>query len=141
MRMFRVLTTLAASLIAIPLPGHADEIPPCDPIPGVETRTLQSDMPVALTKALTEKLGDIAPPGADFDVTDVDVIGRSRRLIFVWARGARWVVATEHGGRGYNDPVFAFDIDPDRSVARLIAERIAYPSTVCSTAQDLLILK
>jgi hypothetical protein len=64
---------------------------------------------------------------------DVVVTGHNRRLIFIWSRGDRWVIATEHGGRGYNDPIFAYAVSSDGLKATLLAERTAYPDTVCST--------
>ena len=94
--------------------------------------------PPTLTRALKDRLGDIAAPGAAFDATDVIITGRSRRLIFIWNREKRWIVATEHGGRGYNDPLFAYDLgQEDRSVT-LAQERVAFPDTLCSTAISLL---
>jgi hypothetical protein len=64
--------------------------------------------------------------------------GQNRRLIFVRVHGTRWVIATEHGGRGYNDPVFAYDVDPDGSSAKLVGEQVAMPDTLCATAKKLL---
>ncbi len=62
----------------------------------------------------------------------------NRRLIFIWTRGNVWVVATEHGGRGYNDPILAYQLDSNGLHATLIAERLAVPKTVCSTSEELL---
>jgi hypothetical protein len=42
--------------------------------------------------------------------TGVDT-GRNRRAIFVWTRGLEYVVATEHDGIAYNDPVFLYRLD------------------------------
>jgi hypothetical protein len=50
-------------------------------------------------------------------------------------------VATEHGGRGYNDPIFAYDVSEDGQDATFVAERIAIPQTICHTASGLLRLK
>jgi hypothetical protein len=62
-------------------------------------------------------------------------------LIFIWSRGDRWVIATEHGGRGYNDPIFSYAVSSDGLKATLLVERAAYPDTVCSTAEELLNLQ
>lgn len=99
--------------------------------------TLQTP-PLPLLQALKERIGEVAPPGATFDATDVVMTGQNRRLIFVWNLGRKWIVATEHGGRGYNDPIFAYDLDQDGGRATLVQERIAFPDTVCSTAASLL---
>jgi hypothetical protein len=87
---------------------------------------------------LREHIGELAEPGTKFDATDVVVTGRNRRLIFVWYLGKRWIVATEHGGRGYNDPIFAYDLSQDGQSATLVQESIAFPKTVCSTASSML---
>jgi hypothetical protein len=94
--------------------------------------------PPALLRALKQRVGELVPPGERFDATDVVVTGRDRRLIFIWTVGTRWIVATEHGGLGYNDPIFAYDLSQDGRDATLMAERIAFPHSVCSTASELL---
>jgi hypothetical protein len=120
------------------LHASADRPPSCASPPGVETRSFSTDLPVGLSKALAERLGDVAQPGARFDSTDVVMTGRNRRVIFVWMRGPRWVVATEHGGRVYNDPIFAFDVTANGAEARLVEQKIAFPESVCATALSLL---
>jgi hypothetical protein len=65
--------------------------------------------------------------------------GKNRRLIFIWNRDTRWIVAIERGGLGYNDPVFAFEIGQDHK-AVLVREETAFPNTVCSTASSLLVI-
>jgi hypothetical protein len=99
------------------------------------------DAPPALAQALKERLGEVVPVGAPFDSADVIRIGKNRRLIFIWNRGTRWVVATEHGGLGYNDPVFAFEVDQNNGdKVSLVREETAFPDTVCSTASSLLVI-
>jgi hypothetical protein len=83
-------------------------------------------------------IGELVPPGGEFDATDAVAVGRDRRLIFVWNAGRRWVVATENGGIGYNNPMFAFDLNQGSPIATPVAERFAVPRTVCPTANDLL---
>jgi hypothetical protein len=127
------------SLGHIRLDGLAfDVIPVCSLPMGVASYSDQKVMPVTLRDAVKQKLGDLMPPGSPFDSTDVATTGHNRRLIFIWARRNRWVVATEHGGRGYNDPVFAYEVGPNRQQAKLIAERTAVPSSVCATAEEVL---
>ena len=119
----------------------ADIIPPCRLPIGVVSTARQEDMPASLRRAVREKLGPVVSPTSPFDGTDVVVTGHNRRLIFIWSRGDRWVIATEHGGRGYNDPIFAYAVSSDGLKATLLAERTAYPDTVCSTAEVLLNLQ
>jgi hypothetical protein len=115
-----------------------DVIPACRLPLGVASYADQKDMPATLRAAVKQQLGDLVPPTSPFDSTDVVTTGHNRRLIFIWARGSRWVVATEHGGSGYNDPIFAYEIGPNGQRAKLIAERTAYPDSVCLTAEELL---
>ena len=91
-----------------------------------------------MAQALTERIGEVVPAGAKFDATDLVMIGKNRRLIFIWNMGRRWVVATERGGIGYNDPIFAFDLSDDGRKATFVQERVAFPETVCATASSLL---
>jgi len=85
----------------------------------------------------------MAAPGARYDLGD-DLgffsTGLDRRLLFVWHRGKRWIVATERGGRGYYDPIFAYDLSQDGQSATLVQEQNAFPDTVCSTASNLVTL-
>lgn len=134
-----VATDADGSLHTARLHGVAlDVIPVCRLPKGVAPYSDQKDMPVALRDAVKQKLGELVPPNSPFDATDVATTGHNRRLIFIWARGYRWVVATEHGGRGYNDPIFGYEVSPNGQQATLIAERTAVPSSVCLTAEELL---
>jgi hypothetical protein len=118
----------------------AHRVPPCRLLPnGVSVVSRLDDAPAPLVQALTEHVGEVVPAGALFDTTDVIVFGKNRRLIFIWNRGTRWVVATEHGGIGYNDPVFAFEINQNDGKAILLQEEVAFPNTLCATASALLV--
>jgi hypothetical protein len=130
--------TMTALIWAASIPARADEIPPCAPPQSVQAHTFPDGLPLALRSALKNQLGEIVPPGERFDATDVVITGKNRRAIFVWARGQRWVVATEHGGRGYNDPVFAFDMSANASKPMQVAAETAFPHTVCATARKLI---
>jgi hypothetical protein len=131
--------SLAVFLLATALSSlaRADIIPPCALPNGVAAKSLENDAPPALLRALSERVGELVPPGGRFDATDVLVTGKNRRLIFVWNAGQRWIVATEHGGRGYNDPIFVYDLSDDGRTATLVLERLAFPNTVCTTATKL----
>jgi len=89
-----------------------------------------------LAATLKQRIGELAPPNARFDSTDMAKTGHNRRLIFIWAIGNQWVVATEHGSIAYNDPIFAYVISADGHNAYLVEERIAFPRTVCPTARE-----
>ena len=132
----------AAVVAGIVKPAIADEIPACSAPAGVEVRPFPMDLPTGLQQALSDKFGEIVPPGGKFNATDAFGPGRptqQRRAIFVWQRGQKWIVASEHGGLGYNDPVWAFEVSSDGSSAKLMVERIAFPLTVCETATALVL--
>jgi len=132
----------ASSSVTISHAGLAgisfDVIPGCHLPAGVVAHTDEKEMPAALRDAVKQKLGYLVPPTVPFDATDVAMTGHNRRLIFIWVRGSVWVVATEQGGRVYNDPILAYQLDPKGLQVKLVAERIAAPNTVCSTAEELL---
>jgi hypothetical protein len=134
----RQLTALVIVLFSAMCPARADTIPYCPLAQGVEERPFGDGVPSVLRDALADKIGTFARPGEPFDSTDIVMTGQSRRLIFVRVHGTRWVIATEHGGRGYNDPVFAYDVDADGSSAKLVGEQTAMPGTLCATASKLL---
>jgi hypothetical protein len=118
--------------------AKAAVIPPCT-VPNAVTSTSQmTGISPVLARVLRAHIGELGAPGTEFDATDIIVTGRSHRLIFVWAVGKRWVVATEQGGIFYSDRIYAYDLSPDGGSATLVQERMAFPDTVCSTASSLL---
>ena len=100
-------------------------------------------VPPILIQALRDYVGDrdyvgeIVAPGEKFDTTDVMRTGRSRRFAFFWSTGDRWVVATEHGGFVYNDPIFVYHLGKDDRNATLVKHQIAFPTTLCAVASNL----
>ena len=135
---FAMLLAATCSACAPP-----DKVPPCTIPPGVTSTSLETGTPPALVQALKDHIGEMAVPGARYDIGDVHGFfstGLDRRLIFVWHLGNRWVVATERGGRGYYDPMFAYDLSQDGQSATLVQEQNADPDTVCSTASSMLSL-
>ena len=116
-----------------------DPIGRCSP-PDSDTKTLvfPGGMPAILLRSFRQYVGDIAAPGENFDTTDVVRVGRNRRVIFVWNRGAEYVIATEQGGIVYNNPVFLYRIDPQNSAARLESEKVTFPASVCAVSRRLL---
>jgi hypothetical protein len=138
---FRTKTcTAAALLLMLATSAKADFIAPCT-LPDGVTSVSPEQAPAALMQALIARVGFIVAPNEKFDATDVIRIGRSRRFIFIWNVDRRWVVATEHGGLGYNDPIFAYDLGKDRLSATLIKEQAAFPNSVCRVASDLIVFR
>ena len=95
-------------------PASAYELQRCRPPAGVSEFLKLSDAPGEIRQSLKKRAGDIVNPGEPFDATDVVTHGAHFwRLVFIWHRGSRWVVATEHGGIAYGNPIFAFDLRED----------------------------
>lgn len=137
-----LLMTSASLFLSVSLGvARAEAVPPCDPPAGIVSKPLGAATPAGLLAAVKKDLGDLAAPGEAFDATDVVKTGRSRRLIFAWNQGTRWVLATEHGGRGYNNPILAYDVSADGAKATLVEKRIVFVPTYCATAKELLRLK
>jgi hypothetical protein len=118
--------------------GGKSKIGDCRIPTGVRAVADQGAMPDALKSAVKERFGEIVDSGRPFDATDLVRTGRNRRLIFIWVRENTWLIATEHGGRGYNDPVLVYSLSDDGKRAGLVTERTAFPESVCSVAVDLL---
>ena len=128
------LVTAATVWVTLELASHQALF--CRLPAGVTERSFPNGVPMALRNAIKDRVGEIVPPGEKFDKTDVVVTepAKFRRTIFVWVRGARWVIATEHGGRAYNNPIFVFDVNNDGLEATLVNETIAFPDSVCAVA-------
>jgi hypothetical protein len=123
----------------LPTPARAfDQIPRCATPSGARSVEKLGQLPLPLQSAIRQKYGEIVPRDADFDATDVVWYGHDRRLISIWSRGDLWVIATEHGGRGYNDPVFAYRFKSGDASATFLAERITFPEKVCQVSTDML---
>lgn len=133
---FKFFTAIPLAMAA-QLSG-ADTIPPCQLASGVEERLFPADVPLPLKQDLDRRIGDLALAGEDFDNTDIKVTGRRRRLIFARSKGTRWVIATEHGGAIYNDPIFAYDVSDDGLAVTFVIEATAFPGSVCKAANKLL---
>ena len=138
-----LMLPLAAFALA---PAAAEEkwFPDC-PVPeGVLVASWEKDAPPAVVKALKKQrgYGDISPPGGPFNPLDVSdektEWAPMSRVVFVWHSGGRWVVAAEHGGYGYYNPIFAFDLSADGQNAVLAAQSDVQPSVLCAMALYLL---
>jgi hypothetical protein len=134
--LFSATVAASALMMASADLSRAAVIPSCVlPSRATATTSLENGVPPALLRALNEDVGELVPPGGEFDSTDVVRTGKNRRLIFVWNRGQRWVVATERGGRVYDNPVYAYDIGQDERRAVLVNQQVG---NVCSVAMGLL---
>jgi hypothetical protein len=129
-----ILTLCSALLIGKPSSAVADEIPRCEPPAGVVPVEIPQGMPSALTAALSARIGYIALPGESFIATDIGPPGRNWRYIFAWHKDRRWIVATEHGGIAYNDPIFVYELAKDGGTATSLENRISCPQTICKDA-------
>lgn len=127
------LSVIVAALIV----SACSNTPSCA-LPDGVTSTPLNGAPPALLLALKRDVGELVAPGERFDATDVVVTGKNRRLIFIWNVDRRWIVATEHGGFGYNNPIVAYDLSQDGRDAALVAKWTVFPGNVCSTALMLL---
>jgi hypothetical protein len=123
----------AISLFGLATQAHAaDFVEGCAP-PGIFAERSLDELP----KPLRDALGDIVPPGAPFDATDVVTVGHSARLLFAWNYDQRWIVAEEHGGRSYGLTVFEYELSADGAHADQKATRTVTRATACGIATDL----
>ncbi|MBR0786175.1 hypothetical protein [Bradyrhizobium iriomotense] len=135
---------LAVVLLLLVLPVAynvmADAITPACIPPRQAAPVPFEHVPSVLLRSLNDRLGKIAEPGTSFNATDVVWLESLpfRRINFFWTAGRRWVIATEHGGFVYNNPILVFDLGEDQRAATFIAEKIASPDTVCAAASDLI---
>ena len=132
----RRVAIASAILVLFAIYVIADAAPSCTPPPGMASVPLEQ-APSVLLQTLIDDLGEIAPPMGRFDRTDVFMFGRNRSFAFFWKADDRWVVATEHGGFAYNNPVFLYHLGEDGRKAVLMAQKIAFPKAVCAVASDL----
>jgi hypothetical protein len=128
------IASVMLALFAVHAIGNA--VPSCAPPPGVVPVPL-AQVPPILLQTLIDSVGEIAPPGASFDRTDVVMFGRNRRLAFFWKADSKWIVATEHGGFGYNNPIFLYHLDEGERKAVLMVQKITFPNTLCAVASEL----
>jgi hypothetical protein len=124
----------ALVMVASAAPAHAAAIRDCPAPPGAVNVALPSGVPPALRGVM----GNIALPGEPFDSSDVYVKGHKyRRYIFVWNVGARWIVATEQGGKALRSAIFVYHLGKDGKTATLINKRIGFTNNVCGAATKL----
>jgi hypothetical protein len=126
---------LFAYLIMPPL--HADVSSTCKAPDGLTAVKSLNLLPPAVLTAIKAKAPDIVDVGERFDATDFIVYRHSHRFMFAWSTGTRWVVAVEHGGYVYNNPIWVLQKSPPLSTTVVLSETISDPKSVCSTAKRL----
>jgi hypothetical protein len=114
----------------------ADAAPSCTPPQGMVSVPLKQ-VPSIVLQTIMDDVGEIAAPMGRFDRTDVMMVGRNRRFAFFWKAANKWIVATEHGGFSCSNPIFLYHLGEDERSAVLMAQKIAFPNTVCTVASDL----
>lgn len=136
----RVFATLFAAIVAIQAsPTAASGTPRCLTVPAGVAIEDPATLPPTIFEAVRRELGDLALPDEPFNATDVvEPAAKSRRILFVWHKAERWIVASERGGRGYGNPVLALAFGADSRDAKLVASRTAFPDTLCKVAAALL---
>lgn len=124
----------SAAIAVSAVSAQAAAIWNCAPPPGGVKVALPSGLPPALRDAT----GDLAMPGEPFDTTDVYVKGHKHgRYLFVWNIGARWIVATEHGGIALLYAVSVYQLGKDGKTVTLSNKRGGLTGDVCGTATKL----
>lgn len=136
-----LLSIVAASLLAITIPAHSSDTCVAQD-PAVRTLSYPDDIPEALLKALKEHVGDISPPGGAFNDSDVVSNGvPRRRVMFVWNRGKRYLIATERGGASLTTPFFLYEFDQKSNTASLVSEQTPPILSRCKLANSLITQK
>ena|ERR1700722_5321556 len=108
------------------------------PLPaGAQEAAYPDDIPQSVLQEFRVHVPKIAGIGERFSATDVVTANLpSRRLIFVRHLGPKWVIAYEHGGRGYHEHVIAYLLDAANGDANLTFNIVALPETVCRAASS-----
>ncbi len=100
----------------------------CTPAPGAE-RLGQKALPAAIRQDLKSRVSDLSPAGGPFNATDVGSGPFTRFLTALHVRG-RYVVAYEHGGRGYHLDILTYEIND--GVAKLRNHQGAARDGLCA---------
>jgi len=118
--------------------AEAEILPVCSVPAGVAALPVDDPITQAIVASLSTG-SRMAMPGEPFNPGDVMQPGLSnRRLVFVWQSKGRAIAVTEHGGRGYYNPVFAFDVSERGNRVAIVATQNAFPSTACQIARDMI---
>jgi hypothetical protein len=89
----------------------------------------QEALPAAIGADLRKRAPDLSPSGGPFQATDV---GEGPRTRFMTATrlGDRYVVAYEHGGRGYSVQVLTYTL-ASNGLASLTNQRTTFEKPAC----------
>jgi hypothetical protein len=116
----------------------AQSAPHCAAPKGTETIVSLKHLPQPVRDALLATVKDIVDAGQPFDSTDVVRYGAHfDRFAFSWNIGSDWIIATEHGGFAYNNPVYVIRWTRPGNTANISGKQVAFPRTVCDAALQL----
>jgi hypothetical protein len=91
--------TFAIAIAMAACQGWAETIPPCPIASAAVDHAFPQGLPLALRSNLEHRVGQIALPGENFSIGDVNVKDPSHRLIVARSKGDRWVTTVEAGGQ------------------------------------------
>lgn len=108
---------------AAPLPGSA-----C--IYDVGEMVFQEQLPAPIVADLKQRAPEMSPAGGPFEATDVGE-GPRDRFVAAARLNDRYVVAYEHGGRGYNIQVLTYTL-ASNGLASFTNQRTIFKKPVCA---------
>ena len=137
--------TAFAAIALVQTAAAQNPAPTCPAPPRTRVVRFMHDLPAEVRSALLAKTPDIVDSNQPFDATDVVMHGAHfNRFAFAWnGPDGRWIVATEHGGIAYDNPVYTlvapsapqtglqFAVYP----ASIVSTIISRPKTLCEDAE------
>ncbi|WP_419806764.1 hypothetical protein [Terriglobus sp.] len=135
-------------LASVIVPASAQNPPPTCPAPS-HTQVFHSlqDLSYDVRSALLAKTPDIVDSNQPFDPTDVVMHGAHfNRFAFAWQANGRWIIATEHGGIAYYNPIYTVVSPPSPAstgpfityAARILKTTMSRPTALCPDARHAL---
>lgn len=89
-------------------------------------------LPIALRMDLKTRAPELSPAGGTFNATDIGIGPRTRFIAAVHYKD-RYLVAYEHGGRGYHVDLLTYDASfADDAYAGPLARQIAFDKPDCA---------
>jgi hypothetical protein len=131
------LIALAATFI-FGGPTFAQGPPKCPATAAITSVTRLEKLPAPVREALQAKVQGIVDSTQPFDATDVVQHGaRFNRFAFAWTHDNQWIIATEHGGFVYSNPVYIINWKLGEPTAQVSAQEIAFRGDLCETVNSL----
>jgi hypothetical protein len=116
---------LAAIDQAAPLPGNA-----C--VYDAGEMVLQEQLPAPIVADLQQRAPHMSPAGGPFRATDVGE-GPRDRFVAAARLHERYIVAYEHGGRGYSIRLLTYLPAAGEAIAPPRDQRFAFKTPICAT--------